>query len=189
MVADLEQRSILPLPQSCPSTDTICNSTKFAAVEAETMCRDYQEIKVQEKVQQLDMGSIPRSIVVVVMDELADVCKPGDDVNVCIRCRWLCFHIVVGQVFGTLLRRWMPVIPDKRCELEMVLLANNLRVANDTHASALLNDESRREFEQFWSRFEGQPLRGRSVILRSICPQLHGLFLPKLAMLLTVIGV
>jgi len=33
----------------------------------------WQELKVQEKVQKLNMGSIPRSIAVVVMDDLAGV--------------------------------------------------------------------------------------------------------------------
>lgn len=45
-------------------------------------CRNYQEIKLQEQVQRLAMGTIPRSIWVVLEDDLVDVCKAGDDVIV-----------------------------------------------------------------------------------------------------------
>ena len=44
--------------------------------------RDYQEVKVQEQVQKLDVGKIPRSMWVVLMDDLVDTCKPGDDITV-----------------------------------------------------------------------------------------------------------
>lgn len=45
-------------------------------------CRNYQEIKVQEQVQRLMVGTIPRSMWVVLMDDLVDGCKPGDDVSI-----------------------------------------------------------------------------------------------------------
>ena len=45
-------------------------------------CRNYQEIKIQEQVQKLQVGAIPRSMWVVLEDDLVDCCKPGDDVQV-----------------------------------------------------------------------------------------------------------
>jgi len=45
-------------------------------------CRNYQELKIQEQVQRLAVGTIPRSMWVVLMDDLVDSCKPGDDVTV-----------------------------------------------------------------------------------------------------------
>jgi DNA helicase MCM9 len=45
-------------------------------------CRDYQEIKVQEKMDTLGAGCIPRSIIVILLEDLADIVKPGDDVSV-----------------------------------------------------------------------------------------------------------
>jgi len=45
-------------------------------------CRNYQELKIQEQVQRLAVGTIPRSMWVVLMDDLVDTCKPGDDVTV-----------------------------------------------------------------------------------------------------------
>ena len=44
--------------------------------------RDYQEVKVQEQVQRLDVGKIPRSLWVILEDDLVDSCKPGDDVTI-----------------------------------------------------------------------------------------------------------
>ena len=46
--------------------------------------------KVQEKLSNVGLGSIPRSITVCLDDDLADRCKPGDDV----------------QIQGTVIRRW-----------------------------------------------------------------------------------
>lgn len=53
-------------------------------------CTDYQEIKIQEQVQNLKFGSIPRSITVAIEDDLVDTCRPGDDI----------------VAVGTLVRRW-----------------------------------------------------------------------------------
>lgn len=95
---------------------------------------------------------------------------------------------ILPQVHGTLMRRWAPVVPEKRCELEMVVVANNLIIANEKQGCTLVNDESKKDFEAFWDQFREEPLRGRNAIVRSICPQLHGLFLPKLTVVLTIIG-
>jgi DNA replicative helicase MCM subunit Mcm2 (Cdc46/Mcm family) len=39
-----------------------------------------QEIKIQEQVQKLTMGVIPRSILAVLQDDLVDSCLAGDDI-------------------------------------------------------------------------------------------------------------
>ena len=68
----------------CPAPE-FCPCTKFTPTGEDTgdLCyRDYQEIKVQEHVQMLDIGTIPRSLWVVLEDDLVDGCKPGDDVTV-----------------------------------------------------------------------------------------------------------
>ncbi len=92
---------------SCPSTD--CRSYRFTLLQdgklvecsvllstfdargnwtgkvssnAAASYRDYQEVKIQEQVQKLEVGKIPRSIWAVLTDDLVDSCKPGDDVTV-----------------------------------------------------------------------------------------------------------
>ncbi len=52
---------------------------------------------------------------VVLEDDLADVCKPGDDVT----------------VSGIVLRRWRPLRADERCEAEVVVQANHVVVNNE----------------------------------------------------------
>jgi DNA helicase MCM9 len=57
--------------------------------------------QVQEHVQALEVGRIPRSLVVLLEHDLVDRAKPGDDV------------VVVGR----LMRRWRPVQKDLRCQV------------------------------------------------------------------------
>ena len=74
---------------------SLCYSLQFKASEP-TSCRDYQEIKIQEQVQKLAVGTIPRSMWVVLENDLVDSCKAGDDITVC----------------GIVMRRWKPVFLD-----------------------------------------------------------------------------
>ena len=54
-------------------------------------CCNYQEVKIQEQVQRLAMGTIPRSIWIILHDDLVDCCKAGDDVVIwwVQICKWL----------------------------------------------------------------------------------------------------
>ncbi|XP_077157083.1 DNA helicase MCM9 isoform X2 [Paroedura picta] len=78
--ADFEQYYTFCRPSACPSEEG-CNSSKFTCLSgtscAPNSCRDYQEIKIQEQVQRLAVGSIPRSMMVVLEDDLVDSCKSG----------------------------------------------------------------------------------------------------------------
>nr|DBA26615.1 TPA: hypothetical protein GDO54_010856 [Pyxicephalus adspersus] len=77
--ADFEQYYSFTPPTACTNEEG-CTSTKFTClsdVSSPASCRDYQEIKIQEQVQRLSVGSIPRSMVVVLEDDLVDSCKSG----------------------------------------------------------------------------------------------------------------
>ncbi|XP_047588896.1 DNA helicase MCM9 isoform X2 [Lutra lutra] len=78
--ADFEQYYTFCQPSSCPSLES-CDSSKFTCLSglssSPTRCRDYQEIKIQEQVQRLSVGSIPRSMKVILEDDLVDSCKSG----------------------------------------------------------------------------------------------------------------
>lgn len=54
-----------------------CGGTKFQCVDNTIVCHDYQEIKIQESTQVLGVGAIPRSILVILKDDLADIVKAG----------------------------------------------------------------------------------------------------------------
>lgn len=54
-----------------------CEGTKFAHLEGSISCHDYQEIKIQESTHVLSVGAIPRSIPVILKDDLVDIVKAG----------------------------------------------------------------------------------------------------------------
>ena len=115
---DIEQRNQMQLPDVCPSdglTAKPCTGTKFEPVEGTEVCRDYQEVRIQEQVHRLTVGSIPRSITLILQDDLVDRCKPGDDVT----------------VVGVLRKRWRPLVKDMRPDVELAITAEHVRVRNE----------------------------------------------------------
>jgi DNA replicative helicase MCM subunit Mcm2 (Cdc46/Mcm family) len=61
----LENWTPFPKPTVCPNPVTpACNSHNFKVLDMgkEADCRDYQEIKIQEQVHQLGVGSLPRFV-------------------------------------------------------------------------------------------------------------------------------
>ncbi|CAL4064896.1 unnamed protein product, partial [Meganyctiphanes norvegica] len=117
--------------------------------------KDYQEIKIQEQVQKMVVGTIPQSIWVTLEDDLVESSKPGDDIIVC----------------GTVMQRWRPVTKDSRPDIEMVIKANNITIRNKQRAGAIVTDEMCEKFKEFWNVHKFDPLSGRNIILASFCPQ------------------
>ncbi|KAK2562140.1 DNA helicase MCM9 [Acropora cervicornis] len=173
--ADFEQHYSIPKPSKCPSSNE-CKSNKFTCLSESASepksCRDYQEIKIQEQVQKLAVGTIPRSMWVILEEDLVDSCKAGDDVTIC----------------GVVMRRWKPVYADSRCDLELVLKANHVSVNNGQRAGVVVTEELKREFAEFWEKHKDSPLQARNHILASFCPQVYGLYVVKLAVALVIIG-
>ncbi|KAM9154414.1 DNA helicase MCM9 isoform 1-T1 [Pangshura tecta] len=173
--ADFEQYYAFFRPSTCPNEEG-CNSSKFTCLSGTssvpTSCRDYQEIKIQEQVQRLSVGSIPRSMMVVLEDDLVDSCKSGDDIT----------------VYGVVMQRWKPFHQDVRCDLEIVLKANYIQVNNEQLTGVIVDEEVQKEFEDFWEKHKHDPLAGRNEILASLCPQVFGLYLVKLAVAMVLAG-
>ncbi|XP_063969321.1 DNA helicase MCM9-like isoform X1 [Lytechinus pictus] len=164
-------------PDRCPNPEG-CNSTKFSCLSGmdsegvPSSCRDYQEIKIQEQVHKLTMGTIPRSMWVVLEDDLVDSCKAGDDIT----------------VTGTVMRRWQATYVDSKCEIELALKANHISVKNEQREVLTVTEEMRQEFEEFWDNHRFHPLSGRNIILASLCPQVYGLYVVKLAVGMVLVG-
>ncbi|XP_069929767.1 DNA helicase MCM9 isoform X4 [Oryctolagus cuniculus] len=173
--ADFEQYYTFCRPSSCPSLES-CDSSKFTCLSglssSPTRCRDYQEIKIQEQVQKLSVGSIPRSMKVILEDDLVDSCKSGDDLT----------------IYGVVMQRWKPFQQDVRCEVEIVLKANYVQVNNEQSSGVIMDEEVRKEFEDFWEYYKSDPFAGRNEILASLCPQVFGMYLVKLAVALVLAG-
>ncbi|KAM9666516.1 DNA helicase MCM9 isoform 1-T1 [Trichechus inunguis] len=173
--ADFEQYHTFCRPSSCPSLES-CDSSKFTCLSglssSPTRCRDYQEIKIQEQVQRLSVGSIPRSMKVILEDDLVDSCKSGDDLT----------------IYGVVMQRWKPFQQDVRCEVEIVLKANYVQVNNEQSTGIIMDEEVRKEFEDFWKKYKSDPFAGRNEILASLCPQVFGMYLVKLAVAMVLAG-
>jgi DNA helicase MCM9 len=83
---DPRQYNAIPKPYQClaaSNSEDPCDGKKFKEVVMNTgdlpdSCKDYQEIKVQEQVTKLAIGTIPRGIVIILEDDLVDCCKPGN---------------------------------------------------------------------------------------------------------------
>jgi DNA replicative helicase MCM subunit Mcm2 (Cdc46/Mcm family) len=155
-----------------------CSGKVFVGLETkEKLMSDYQEVKLQEPVSSLALGCIPRSMIVILEHDLVDSVKAGDDV------------IVTGLV----VHRWLKMSKGQRAELEPVLHAVHIRpqqVFSDTGLGKA-GDPLCNDFHDFWAYFGGlisSPLKGRDVIVRSVCPQLHGMARVKLALLMILIG-
>lgn len=175
VTADFEQHYTFCRPTSCPNPEG-CNAIKFSclsgASSSRSSCRDYQEIKIQEQVQRLSVGSIPRSLLVVLEDDLVDTCKSGDDVT----------------LYGVVMQRWKPFTQDTRCDLELVLKANNLEVNNEQTSGVVIDEVIQKEFKEFWESYKADPLAGRNEILASLCPQVFGMYVVKLAVAMVLAG-
>ncbi|MBZ3870121.1 DNA helicase MCM9 [Sciurus carolinensis] len=173
--ADFEQYYTFCRPSSCPSLEN-CDSSKFTCLSglsaSPARCRDYQEIKIQEQVQRLSVGSIPRSMKVILEDDLVDSCKSGDDLT----------------IYGVVMQRWKPFQQDIRCEVEIVLKANYVQVNNEQSSGIIMDEEVRKEFEDFWEYYKNDPFAGRNEILASLCPQVFGMYLVKLAVAMVLAG-
>ncbi|XP_024865475.1 DNA helicase MCM9 isoform X2 [Kryptolebias marmoratus] len=172
--ADFDQFYTFVPPVGCPNP-VGCNSYKFSCLSGGSepaSCRDYQEIKIQEQVQRLSVGSIPRSLVVVLGDDLVDSCKSGDDVT----------------VYGVMCLRWKPFSDGVRCDVELVLKANYIEVNNQQAAASLFVKDAQKEFEEFWESYKSDPLAGRNQILLSLCPQVFGMYVIKLAVAMVLAG-
>ena len=109
---DIELNYQIVKPTTCSNPE--CTSTSFTLVEGGTKFRNYQEIKIQELIQRLQVGSVPRVFPVVLEDDLAEKCKAGDSVF----------------ITGTVHRKWKMFYQHTRTDLDLVMQANAVHVLN-----------------------------------------------------------
>ncbi|XP_065156836.1 DNA helicase MCM9-like isoform X2 [Atheta coriaria] len=170
ITAAYETKYRIIAPRRCSNEN--CNSTQMKEVDENQplYCRDYQEIKIQD-LTRLGSGVVPHSMWVTLEDDLADICKPGDSVTVC----------------GIVKRRWGPPVKGKRVEVTLALQAHHVTINNIPDFG--IGPRARRtNFESFWRTRREDELRGRDVILRSFSPEIHGLYLVKLAVAVVLAG-
>ncbi|KAL1139279.1 hypothetical protein AAG570_006265 [Ranatra chinensis] len=170
VLADYELHYTMSSVGSCRNPEG-CKSTTFTLSDVNYF-KDYQEIKLQEQVGKLDIGTMPRSVWVTLEDDLVDTCKPGDDVIIC----------------GIARRRWKNLVPGVKTDISLVVQANHLQVCNDQNYAIHITQEVKDEFTEFWKCNANSPLKARNKIIASICPEVYGLYLIKLSVGLVLAG-
>ncbi|KAJ3435221.1 DNA helicase mcm9 [Anaeramoeba flamelloides] len=149
-----------------------CKCTKFNKTKEESVCKDYQEIKVQELFGKIGEGKMPRTIFVTLEDDLTDSSNVGDNV------------VVVGMI----LARWKMIMDSCKPDIDIFIKANSIRVKNTEILKTQVTEEMKAQFIKFWKHYSHSPLSGRNLILSSMLPQLYGLSTVKLALGLVLIG-
>jgi DNA helicase MCM9 len=193
----------LPSPTICPRADDgECNSTSFAIVPNGSEHADYQEMKVQESTSALSrVGSVPRSILIKLCDDLVDKCNPGDEVVVVgsVHAEWQSnnlgpsVEVMVGMSMRAHSVRVINIDEDVTGEADLGVMGGSKikdAAAALAASSGNLREKFRREFDAFWSENGAQrrPIATRDYILRAICPKLYGMHAVKLGMMLVLIG-
>lgn len=75
---DMEAEATIQLPQACPAKKARpCKGRSFRHLTEFQRHSDFQEIRIQERSQSLAVGAMPRSIDLIVQDDLVDTCQPG----------------------------------------------------------------------------------------------------------------
>ena len=123
----------------------------------------------------LSLGAVPRSVWVTLEDDLVDLVKPGDDV----------------EVIGVVTRRWKPLgkAAEDKTDVSLCIKAMNITVSNsNVISSAVLTEEAEREFRAFWSQARHRDVLGRAQLVSLFCPQVYGLYLVKLALMVALAG-
>lgn len=201
----LEYNNEVRLPSLCPNPDLIgqgkakrkCQNREFippvlsgaqggtyeskrpdGAIIRTALHTDYQELVLQERLESLgETRSAPRTITIVLENDLVNSMSVGTDV----------------VVTGKLVNKIFSYQPGQRAIREPVLLANHVRNTS-SKLSALASNRSvqdlHADFLDYWSYWKavGRPVRGRDILVRSMAPDLHGMYGVKLALLLVLIG-
>ena len=141
---------------------------------AQSLPRDVQMIRLQENLHRSQLA-LPRSIIVRLTDDLCEKVKTGD----------------VIHVSGMVRRQWGALIAEQRVNVEPYIDAYHIDIVASSAASAAVAvtpPVPPSEFTAYWQAAEGRGLKARNHIVNCMAPSLVGLFLPKLACLLALIG-
>lgn len=130
---------------------------------------NFQEIKMQENATSV---GIPKSIEIILLDDLVDCCRPGDDVKIC----------------GILMRRTKNLQIDSRPDINFVFLANHIEFRHPQRNSITMTSEFGRKFTEYWQEYEQNPFEGLNLLMKNVCPQIYGMYVVKLALLLVIAG-
>jgi DNA helicase MCM9 len=58
------------------------------------------------------------------------------------------------------IRRWKALISGERCDIDIAIVANHVRINNDQNVKSLMTDDLKNGFEKFWNKYQEDPLKG-----------------------------
>ena len=136
----------------------------------------------------VSIATASHALLVVLEDDLVDKCQSGDDICVTLVVHW----------------RWHRAVSDQGRGKRQIGHATSLQVLNKQPASLSgtgdeelasitlsgthSKDQSVCRKRRCCIELHSDPLQRRNIILKSVCPQLHGLKTVKLAFLLALLG-
>lgn len=133
-------------------------------------CMDYQEIRVQEQFSEKVVSS---TLLVVLENDLVDCCVPGDCVTVC----------------GTMQQRWPPLLVGKRFpQLTLTLRATSVVREESKSNNGKDLPEQMIFVQAHWEEISSKhgELNARDLIIKSIAPEIYGMYYVKLAIALSL---
>ncbi|CAH8537799.1 unnamed protein product [Heterobilharzia americana] len=172
--ANFENLYTIKPPRYCPNRQQSCHSINLKRVSNSHFCaKNYQEIRVHEQFSCLTVGVMRRSMCVCIEDDLLESVKPGDEV----------------VINGIVTRRWRCMKEGAPCEISTFLKANYIENLTELKAGggpSQISYERVLEFEAYWSKYTNfrSALEARNLLIRSICPEVYGMYLIKLSLAL-----
>ncbi|XP_026475522.1 probable DNA helicase MCM9 [Ctenocephalides felis] len=153
----------------CKNPEGQCKSSKIVSFDENRLgpenCIDYQELKIQEQMGHQGVGSLPATIWISLGEDLVDTCQPGDDIIVC----------------GIVQRRWKYITVNRHLDVSLSIRANSVTVVTKQDNDVETETATDSWIKKFWfdHRENGKMLQARD---------LYGMYLIKLAVVLTIIG-
>lgn len=146
-----------------------CTSKFFKIDDRETIYENFQRMTIQESPSDIGFGRVPRSKDVILLEELCDICRPGDDID--LTGTYMNFY------HGSLnIKAAYPIFSS-------VIVANNIIVLKDFNSEHSLTEKDNEEIIQL----SKDPYIFQRIVA-SICPSIFGHEHVKRAIALSLFG-
>ena len=84
----------------------------------------------------------------------------------------LVLSIYLSIYSGTVLKRFMPLEKDKIISVALAVKCNSIKVHNDVYdGDSKKTTEQMEMFKEFWELYKDEPIKGRNLIIKSLCPE------------------
>jgi DNA replication licensing factor MCM2 len=153
-----------------PTVCSECDSDgPFKLNSSQSKYRNYQRVNLQERPGSVPPGRVPRTKEVVFLDDLVDIARPGEEVEVTgIYCSSYDYHLTSRSGF--------PVF-------QTYVLANHIRKKEDASSASNLSEADRKLI----LGLAADPNIGKRIVA-SIAPSIYGLEHVKMALAMALFG-